>query len=122
MWIAMGGCYDKMDRKEEAAKCHEKGERFKDKEGIALHKLAKLYIVMGEHEKAANCFRTNLRRKDQEEIESSETTEALMYLAKYYKSQGRYEEAISFARRLHDYSGTEREEASALIREINNLA
>ena len=56
MWIAMGGCYEKMDRKEEAAKCHEKGERFKDKEGIALHKLAKLYIQMGEHEKAANCF------------------------------------------------------------------
>lgn len=45
-----------------------------------------------------------------------------MFLAKYYKSHGRLEEAVSYARRLHDYSGTEREEASALIREINNLA
>jgi anaphase-promoting complex subunit 8 len=44
MWNAMGNCYDKMDRKEEAAKCLERAARFKDKEGIALHKLAKLYI------------------------------------------------------------------------------
>ncbi len=29
---------------------------------------------------------------------------------------------MNYARRLHDYSGTEREEASALIREINNIA
>lgn len=94
MWIAMGGCYEKMDRKDEAAKCHEKGERSKDKEGIALHKLAKLYIQIGEYEKAANCFSVNLRRKDMEEIESAETTDALLYLAKYHKLVGRYEEAI----------------------------
>jgi anaphase-promoting complex subunit 8 len=40
MWNALGNCYEKMDRREEAAKCHERAERFKDKEGIALHKLA----------------------------------------------------------------------------------
>jgi hypothetical protein len=45
-----------------------------------------------------------------------------MYLAKYYKSQGRFDEAVAYARRLHDYSGTEREEASALIREVNNIS
>lgn len=55
-------------------------------------------------------------------MESSETTEALMFLAKFYKAQGRLEDAVNYARRLHDYSGTEREEASALIREINNIA
>ena len=118
----MGNCYEKMDRKEEAIKCHERAERFKDKEGIALHRLAKLYIQIGEMDKAAICFKENLKRKDQEEVESFETTEALMFLAKYYKSQNRLEEAVNYARRLHDYSGTEREEASALIREINNLA
>ena len=77
---------------------------------------------MGEMEKAAICFKENLKRKDQEEVESSETTEALMFLAKFYKSQNRLEEAVNYARRLHDFSGTEREEASALIREINNIA
>jgi hypothetical protein len=45
-----------------------------------------------------------------------------MFLAKFYKQQGRLEESVSFARRLHDFSGTERDEASALIREINNIA
>jgi len=47
MWAAMGGCYEKMGRKEESVKCLEKAERYNDKEGIALHKLAKLYILMG---------------------------------------------------------------------------
>lgn len=64
MWNAMGNCYDKMDRREEAAKCHERAERFKDKEGIAMHKLAKLYITLGEIDKAACCFKENLARKD----------------------------------------------------------
>jgi len=41
---------------------------------------------MGEYDRAATCFKENLRRKDNEETESSETTEALMYLAKYCKS------------------------------------
>lgn len=47
MWAAMGGCYEKMGKKEESVKCLEKAERYNDKEGIALHKLAKLYILMG---------------------------------------------------------------------------
>ncbi len=32
-----------------------------------------------------------------------------------------YEESVKYATRLHDYSGPEREEASALIREISNI-
>jgi anaphase-promoting complex subunit 8 len=64
MWNAISNCYEKMDRKEEAAKCHEKAERCKDKEGIALHKLAKLYIAMGENQKAAFCYLENLKRKE----------------------------------------------------------
>lgn len=96
----MGNCYEKMDRKEEAAKCHERAERFKDKEGIALHKLAQLYIQMGENDKAAICFKENLKRKDQEEVECAEISDALMYLAKYYKALGRLEESLGYCRRL----------------------
>jgi anaphase-promoting complex subunit 8 len=117
----MGGCYEKMGKNTEATKCLEKAERYNDKEGIALHKLAKLYIMMGMQDKAAICFKKNLERKEQEQVESSETVEALMFLAKYFKEKGRLEDAVNYARRLHDYSGTEREEASALIREINNM-
>jgi anaphase-promoting complex subunit 8 len=121
MWNAMGNCYEKMDRREEAAKCHERAERFKDKEGIALHKLAQLFITMGESQKAATCFIENLKRKDHEGVECSEIQDAVMYLAKYYKALGRYEESLNYCRRLQDYSGTYREEAMALIREINSI-
>lgn len=44
-----------------------------------------------------------------------------MYLAKYYKQLGRFEESLNYCRRLQDYSGTYREEAMALIREINSI-
>lgn len=83
----MGGCYEKMEKKQEASKCYERAERYCDKEGIALHKLAKLYISMDQIDKAAICFKENLKRKDSEEQESAETLEALMFLAKYCKSK-----------------------------------
>ena len=52
-----------------------------------MHKLAKLYISMGQIEKAATCFIENLKRKDSDSIGNVETVEAIMFLAKYYKSK-----------------------------------
>ena len=118
MWNAMSNCYNKMGKKSEARRCSERAERFKDKEGIALHKLAKLYVSIGDPEKAAICFKLNLKRNEMEE--SSETSEALIYLARYFKELGKYDEAMQYARHLHDYFGADREEAGALIREISN--
>ena len=40
----MSNCYKRMGKTAEAMRCTERAERFKDKEGIALHKLAKLYV------------------------------------------------------------------------------
>jgi anaphase-promoting complex subunit 8 len=120
MWNAMSNCYKKLGKVEEAKRCSERAERFKDKEGIALHKLAKLYVSIGDSDKAAICFKLNLKRKEMEE--SSETVEALLYLAKFFKSQGKLEEALQYARHLHDFFGSEREEAGALMREIGQLA
>ena len=76
---------------------------------------------MGETHKAATCFIENLKRKDHEQVECSEIQDAVMYLAKYYKALERYEESMNYCRRLQDYSGTYREEAMALIREINSI-
>jgi len=120
MWNAMSNCYDKMDKKAEAKKCSERAERFKDKEGIALHKLAKLYVSIGDLDKAAICFKLNLKRKDMEE--TSETSEALLFLAKYSRDKGKFEEAMQYARHLHDYFVADREEAGALLRELAKLA
>ena len=47
--------------------------------------LMDLYAQMGDLKKAAICFEENLNRKDAENIESSETIEALLFLAKWYK-------------------------------------
>jgi|LauGreDrversion4_2_1035121.scaffolds.fasta_scaffold667958_1 hypothetical protein len=74
---------------------------------------------MGESHKAATCFVENLKRKDHEQVECSEIQDAIMYLAKYNKALGRFDESLNYCRRLQDYSGTYREEAMALIREIN---
>jgi len=37
MWNAMGNCYEKMDKKNEAKKCYERSENGRDKEGMLLN-------------------------------------------------------------------------------------
>ena len=56
MWAALANCYERLDKRDEAIKCTQRAERVKDKEAIALHKLAKLYMIHGEDDKAASCF------------------------------------------------------------------
>ena len=80
MWNAMSNCYKRMGKTAEAMRCNERAERVKDKEGIALHKLAKLYVQIGDAEKAAICFQLNLKRKEAET--SVEASEALLFLAR----------------------------------------
>jgi anaphase-promoting complex subunit 8 len=63
MWNAMSNCYEKMGRRAEAVRCSERSERFKDKEGISLFKLAQLYEAMGKTTKAADCFMKILKKK-----------------------------------------------------------
>lgn len=50
---------------------------------------------------------------------SGETAEALLFLANYCKSQGKYDEALIHAKQLHECYGADREEAGALIKEIS---
>jgi len=52
MWNAMGTCFERINKKFEAVKCFEKAESCKDKEGIALFQLAKLYNAFGMEEKS----------------------------------------------------------------------
>lgn len=119
MWNAMGSCYERMEKKNEAAKCYERAENSKDKECIALHRLAQLYDSMGLETKAVQSFEENLRRKDEEAITDNELGECLLYLAKHYKNKGNIEKALMYARRLYDFNGPERDEANAILFEIN---
>lgn len=64
MWNALAVVYSKIDKQEEAAKCSERSENFKDDERIALFNLAKIYDSLGLTEKAVVCFTENLSRID----------------------------------------------------------
>jgi len=89
MWAALGNCFDKLEKRQEAIKCTEWGERVKDKEAVALHQLAKLYMQSGDFDKAADCFIENLTRR---EIENSiETREALQFLSNHFLKQRKYD-------------------------------
>ena len=120
MWNAMGNCYEKLNKDVEASKCFERAEGFKDKEGVALHRLAKLYHLIGLEQKAVACFKEDIKRKDAERIEDKELREGLLFLAKYYsKISGGEALAMEYAQRLFDHNTHEREEANKIILMLN---
>ena len=47
--------------------------------------------------------------------------ESCVFLAKYYKKKGQYDEAYTVLLRVKDYEGSERDEIHKLLREITNL-
>jgi len=67
MWNAMGCCYDKMGKANEAQRCYTRAENSKDREGIAIHQMGRLYNLMGPayELKAVHAFELNLRRKEE---------------------------------------------------------
>ena len=121
MWTAIGLCYEKLDKKQEAIKCYEKAIFCKDREGIALYKMAKLYNAIGDIDKAAICFKENLCRNVNEEIDTDEMIESCLFLAKYYKNKGDLDDAYNILLKLKDYEGTEKDEIHSIMREIINL-
>lgn len=118
MWSAMSGCYEKMRKLRDATKCLERAQQLKDSEGIALFKLAKLYVAMNEVEKAVVCFEENLSKKDEDKIDDYEFLETHMYLAKFY-SQVNKDKAKDHCKRLIDFGGYEGEKAKHMLEELN---
>jgi anaphase-promoting complex subunit 8 len=100
MWVALANCYEKLGMNDEAIKCTQRAERVKDKEAIALHKLAKLYLLRGEEDKAAQCFQDNLTRLEKENLNTNETVEALRFLAHYYRQREEHQLAHNYETRL----------------------
>lgn len=96
-----------MGKSNEAQRCYVRAENSKDREGIAIHQMGKLYHAMGpEYEqKAVNAFELNLKRKEEENANDKELGECLLYLSRYYKKCGEIERAIELARRLSDLQG-----------------
>ncbi|XP_009629129.1 anaphase-promoting complex subunit 8 [Nicotiana tabacum] len=120
LWIAMAQCYEteQLHMLEEAIKCYRRAANCNDREAIALHQLAKLHAELDRSDEAAFYYKKDLERMEAEEREGPNMVEALMFLARYYKTQKRFEEAEVYCTRLLDYSGPEKETAKSLLRGI----
>lgn len=129
MWCAMGQCYENdqlqsvdKDKMEVAAiRCYRRAVQNGDREGIALHKLAKLHQARNETREAAHYFKMNLERIEAENISGSDQLDALIYLAEYAKATGNLTEAESYCLQLLDYGAPSKEKAKSLLREIRSL-
>ncbi|CAN4088203.1 unnamed protein product [Withania somnifera] len=122
LWIAMAQCYEteQLHMLEEAIKCYRRAANCNDREAIALHQLAKLHAELGRSEEAAFYYKKDLEIMEAEEREGPNLVEALMFLARYYKAQKRYEDAEVYCTCLLDYSGPEKETAKSLLRGIRH--
>uniref|UniRef100_A0A3Q7FQ14 Cdc23 domain-containing protein n=1 Tax=Solanum lycopersicum TaxID=4081 RepID=A0A3Q7FQ14_SOLLC len=120
LWIAMAQCFEteQLHMLEEAIKCYRRAANCNDREAIALHQLAKLHAELGRSEEAAFYYKKDLEIMEAEEREGPNLVEALMFLARYYKAQKRFEDAEVYCTRLLDYSGPEKETAKSLLRGI----
>lgn len=118
LWVAMAQCYQSapLQMLEDAIKCYTKAVNCNEREGIALHQLAKLHSTLGYSEKAAYFYKKDLEIMDAEERQGTNMIEALLFLTKYLKAEKRFEEAEVYCTRLLDYSGPEKETAMSLLR------
>ncbi|KAG0483694.1 hypothetical protein HPP92_011778 [Vanilla planifolia] len=118
LWVAMAQCYQSapLQMLEDAIKCYSKAVHCNEREGIALHQLAKLHSMLGQSEKAAYFYKKDLEMMDAEERQGPNMIEALLFLTKYLKAEKRFEEAEIYCTRLLDYSGPEKETAMSLLR------
>jgi len=84
MWCAMGQCYesDQLGMTDAAVRCYTRAVRNNDREGIALHKLAKLHEQLGQRDKAAHYYRSNLKRIDGEQAMGMDAVDALLFLGR----------------------------------------
>jgi anaphase-promoting complex subunit 8 len=124
MWCAMGQSYECLEKYPEAIKCYKRAHENGDREGISLNKLAKLYAdVMRDDEQAAVHYLTNLELLDAEQVESQQTMDALMFLARYYKEpkHNRLDDAELYCQRLQEHYGADKEEVAAWIKEIREV-
>jgi anaphase-promoting complex subunit 8 len=57
MWCALGGCYEKLSKSDEAIGCIKRAVANQDCEGIALYHLGRIFALRNEqHEAAKSSF------------------------------------------------------------------
>ncbi|PSC70628.1 anaphase-promoting complex subunit 8-like [Micractinium conductrix] len=122
MWNAMGHCYqqEQLALLDAAIRCHRRALPY-DKEGVAVHELAKLHERQGQRSDAAHYHRLNLERIDAEGISGQDAVEALTFLADYHRDMNDFEAAEAYYTRLLDFGAGSKEQAKSALREIRTL-
>eukprot|EP00249_Psilotum_nudum_P012993 c24091_g1_i3 orf=588-2054(-) len=123
MWCAMGKCYenDQLQMHDAAIRCYRRAVSNNDREGIALHKLAKLHRQLGQLDRAAYYYKNNIERMEADQAEHADIVEALLFLSTHCKNKNLLGEAEQYCTRLLDYGGPAKEEAKALLRDIRSV-
>ncbi|CAM9358434.1 unnamed protein product [Ascophyllum nodosum] len=122
MWVAMGNCLEKLGKRGEAISTYERATANDDREGVAVERLAKLYSAEGKKEKAARCFEEILAKAARGgSVNTTAIEDAMVFLCYYYKTKGDFKKTSKMAHGLLDFTGTSREEALAVLREIRSI-
>eukprot|EP00250_Pteridium_aquilinum_P025082 c3012_g1_i1 orf=380-2110(+) len=123
MWCAMGQCYENenLGMHMAAIRCYRRAVSSNDREGIALHKLAKLHNHLGQTDQAAFYYKKNLERMENDQTEGTDIVEALLFLGQHCRNQNLLVEAEQYCTRLLDYGGRAKEDAKALLRDIRSV-
>ena len=119
MLVALGECYERLDRQVDAMKCYWKAHCVGDMEGgIALYQLARMYEHVEEFDQAAAAYHQYIvDTEDQGIPDKEQQSKAYKYLAQYYVKQGLFDHAYHYAQKCTEFTNT-REEGKSLIKEI----
>ncbi|RUP48627.1 anaphase promoting complex subunit 8 [Jimgerdemannia flammicorona] len=120
MWCATANCYENLERDVEAIKCYKRALLGSENETLVLGKLAKLYEKLGKRDAAAHYYRLSLELKKMENNINPEIGEAILYLANYESERNNLKEAEAYANDAMQYTGTIREDAKALLRDLKS--
>ncbi|KAG5177193.1 hypothetical protein JKP88DRAFT_350801 [Tribonema minus] len=121
MLNSLASTFEKLGRSSDAIRVYLRSVAVQDSEGIALMQLAKLYAAADEIGKAADCYQELLETRGLDQLEPDVRVEALLYLAQACRDSGDYEHAEQYAAMLMDYSGPEKEQAQAILRQVRAL-
>ena len=122
MLVALGECYERLDRHVDAMKCYWKAHCVGDIEGgIALFQLATMYDKTGDCDQAAAAYHQYIvDTEDQGISDRDQQSKAYRYLAQYYIKQGLLDHAYQYAQKCTEFTNT-KEAGKCFIKEIAAL-
>lgn len=116
MWQALGNCYEKLGKIDEAIKSYKRSLKLSDMDPVILLRIALIYEKLSDFDQCAQYMRMCLHEEESEGV-TEETSQARLWLAKFELSKGRYRQANDYAKLFSRGSAAELEEARAIVRE-----